>query len=273
MSSRALCRSSQSSTDVLLLRAGSEIGRVILNASLLFCRISCSHFSRDTPLLGSSHSTHIAGTTCGINYGVATCDVLCSIKVLGGDGRGSWGGVIRGINHVVQDCEEAFQGQPAKCVANLSLGGGLRAAANEAVADAVGAGVVMVVAAGNDADDACQYSPASEPKAVTVGSTTISDGHSWFGNYGPCVDVYAPGSYIVSASASSIDGVRTLSGTSMAAPREFFVRYPPCRRLSSRSCSPVANASTSLLTFRSALPCLPSLLYRRRCRHCRGHRP
>ena len=170
------------------------------------------------------HSTHVAGTTCGVNYGVATCNILCAIRVLGNDGSGSWTGVLSGINHAVRDCEEAFEGQPVqsrKCVANMSLGGGVSAAINGAVADAADAGVVMAVAAGNSNGDACNHSPASEPKAITVGSTTIVDRHSSFSNYGSCVDVYAPGSNIVSAQAGSTNGVTTFSGTSMASPREF----------------------------------------------------
>ena len=169
------------------------------------------------------HSTHVAGTTCGANYGVATCNILCAIRVLGNDGSGSFSGIIAGVNHVVKDCEEAHPGQPVgarRCVANMSLGGGQSDSLNQAVADAADAGIVMVVAAGNDNYDACQYSPASEAKAITVGSTTIEDRYSGFSNYGACVDVYAPGSDIVSARSNSGDGTATLSGTSMASPRE-----------------------------------------------------
>ena len=86
---------------------------------------------------------------------------------------------------------------------------------------AVSNGVVVVVAAGNDAKDACNYSPASAADAITVGSTTDKDEKSPFSNIGNCVDVYAPGSDIISASSSSNTGSKTLSGTSMASPRKF----------------------------------------------------
>jgi serine protease len=92
-----------------------------------------------------------------------------------------------------------------------------------AVQNAVNAGVVMVVAAGNDNSDACGYSPAGEASAITVGSTAIDDTNSGFSNYGNCVDVYAPGSNIVSARAGTTSGTKPLSGTSMASPRKCFV--------------------------------------------------
>jgi subtilisin family serine protease len=117
----------------------------------------------------------------------------------------------------MDDCQDTEK----NCVANMSLGGGVSSLLNQAVANAVDAGVTMVVAAGNDRYDACEYSPGSEPKAITVGSTTIDDEHSWFSNYGPCVDVYGPGSDIQSAMIGSPDNTATWSGTSMASPREF----------------------------------------------------
>jgi len=162
----------------------------------------------------NGHGTHVAGTACGVNYGIARgCD-LCAIRVLGDDGSGTWADVISGINHVVTICQDSSK----KCVANLSLGGGYSSAVNTAVKDATDAGVVMVVAAGNDNADACTKSPASEPSAITVGSTTSSDMHSSFSNYGACVDVYAPGSDITSAWIGSPTATSTISGTSMASP-------------------------------------------------------
>ena len=67
-------------------------------------------------------------------------------------------------------------------------------------------GVVVVVAAGNSADDACFYSPASATSAITVGSTTSADLVSPFSNYGTCMDIYAPGSDINSVATNSGDG-------------------------------------------------------------------
>jgi hypothetical protein len=86
------------------------------------------------------------------------------------------------------------------------------------VANAVNKGVVMVVAAGNDNKDACNYSPASEPLAITVGSTDSDDARSYFSNWGGCVDVFAPGSFITSSWSTGITDTHTISGTSMATP-------------------------------------------------------
>merc|ERR1719245_1160317 len=87
-----------------------------------------------------------------------------------------------------------------------------------AVEAAVNSGVIVVVAGGNDNSDACGFSPAFVPSAITVGSTTSSDRRSSFSNYGRCTDMWAPGSNVKSASHTSDSGTRTLSGTSMACP-------------------------------------------------------
>merc|ERR1712238_89082 len=88
----------------------------------------------------------------------------------------------------------------------------------DAVDATVNGGVVVVVAGGNSNGDSCRFSPAFVPSAITVGSTTSRDARSSFSNYGSCTEMWAPGSDIVSASASDDTGTRTYSGTSMACP-------------------------------------------------------
>merc|ERR1712060_125763 len=101
----------------------------------------------------------------------------------------------------------------------MSLGGNGADPGYSTVIDAaVNSGVVVVVAAGNSNSDACNFSPAFAAAAITVGSTTSTDARSSFSNYGRCVEIWAPGSSIVSASVSSDTGSRSLSGTSMACP-------------------------------------------------------
>lgn len=79
-------------------------------------------------------------------------------------------------------------------------------------------GVHFAIAAGNDGKDACQFSPASTPGAMTVGATDQDDAIASYSNFGPCVAIYAPGSNIVSAWAGSEDARHVQSGTSMASP-------------------------------------------------------
>jgi subtilisin family serine protease len=157
------------------------------------------------------HGTHVAGTVGGSTWGVAKQAKLLPVRVLGCDGSGSYSGVIAGI-----DWTASSPLRPA--VANLSLGGPLSSALNQAVAGAVGKGVVMVVAAGNENVDACTRSPAAEPSAITVGATTSADQRASYSNFGKCVDLFAPGSGITSASFSSPTASTSMSGTSMAAP-------------------------------------------------------
>lgn len=76
----------------------------------------------------------------------------------------------------------------------------------------------MVVAAGNSNDNACLYSPARAPNAITVGATTNTDARASYSNYGSCLDIFAPGSGITSAWYTSPTATNTLNGTSMATP-------------------------------------------------------
>lgn len=118
--------------------------------------------------------THVAGTIGGATYGVAKRTNLYAVKVLGDDGRGSNSMIIAGIDFAARD-RTSRSGCARGSVANLSLGGPRSSAVNSAVRSATNSGLLMVVAAGNEAQDAGNVSPASEPSACTVGSTTIND--------------------------------------------------------------------------------------------------
>lgn len=107
-----------------------------------------------------------------------------------------------------------FQGSTA----NMSLGGGSSKALDLAVNAAVGAGLHFAVAAGNDNQDACNYSPAAAEKAVTVGASSLSDARAYFSNHGKCVDIFAPGLNVLSTWIGSKLATNTISGTSMASP-------------------------------------------------------
>ncbi|MCX7895981.1 MAG: S8 family serine peptidase [Thermoanaerobaculum sp.] len=159
----------------------------------------------------NGHGTHVAGTAGGTTYGVAKSVRLYPVRVLDCNGSGTTSGVIAGVDWV-----RANHVKPA--VANMSLGGGASSSLDTAVTNAINAGVVFVVAAGNDNADACNYSPARVSAAITVGSTTSSDARSSFSNYGTCLDIFAPGSNITSAWHTSNTATNTISGTSMASP-------------------------------------------------------
>ncbi|MFV0129023.1 S8 family peptidase [Streptomyces sp. HMX112] len=155
------------------------------------------------------HGTHVAGTVGGANYGVARGATLVAVRVLDCQGRGSNASVIAGLDWVAQNAR-----QPA--VLNASLGGPRSQAVNDAATALSDRGVLPVVAAGNDAVDACTVSPAGASRVVTVGATDHHDRETSFSNYGRCLWIYAPGASIVSARLGG--GGVTLSGTSMAAP-------------------------------------------------------
>ena len=166
---------------------------------------------------GDGHGTHVASTTCGHTYGVADCNKLCAVKVLDDSGSGWNTDVMAGIEFVAANCRA--NDPNARCVANMSLGGGFSQAENDAVNAAVASGVVMVVAAGNSNDDACGASPASAVDAISVGAASEGDGLASFTSWGTCVDVYAPGVAITAAWHTG--GTNTISGTSMGEYRQY----------------------------------------------------
>ncbi len=159
----------------------------------------------------NGHGTHVAGTLGGATYGVAKGVKLVAVRVLGCNGSGTNSGVIAGIDWVAANAT-------GPSVANLSLGGGASSALDTAVANAVNRGLVMVVAAGNDNANACNYSPARAPAAITVGATTSTDARASYSNFGSCLDIFAPGSAITSAWYTSNTATNIISGTSMASP-------------------------------------------------------
>ncbi|MEU4806121.1 S8 family peptidase [Actinosynnema sp. NPDC023587] len=155
------------------------------------------------------HGTHVAGTVGGATYGVAQEVSLVAVRVLGCDGSGENSGLLAGLDWVAGHARH-----PA--VLNGSLGGPRVESLNAAITALSDQGVLPVVAAGNDAVDACDVSPASAERVVTVGATDRSDLETDFSNYGRCLSLYAPGRAIVSARLGG--GDVALSGTSMASP-------------------------------------------------------
>ncbi|MGE3546283.1 MAG: S8 family serine peptidase [Kofleriaceae bacterium] len=157
------------------------------------------------------HGTHVAGTAVGSTYGIAKRASIVPVRVLDCNGAGNADDTIAGIDWVTANHRPLS-------VINMSLGGAASAATDAAVRNAVAAGITVVVAAGNTNVDACSQSPAREPLAITVAATDRTDTRGPYSNFGACVDVFAPGTDIVSAHAGSSVATATLTGTSMASP-------------------------------------------------------
>ena len=213
---------------------------------------------------GNGHGTHVASTVGGKLYGVAKKVTLIAVKVLGTNGSGTIAGVISGVDYVTN----AHQSGTRPSVANMSLGGGRSAALVSAVENSIGVGVTYAVAAGNDNANACNYSPADAPNALTVGATTSTDVRSSFSNYGTCVDIFAPGTTITAAWIGQPNAVRTISGTSMASPHVAGAAAIVLGRNPSFSPSQVYDAVTSGATnnvLQNVGPGSPNLLLYSSC--------
>ena len=160
------------------------------------------------------HGTHVGGTVGGTTYGVAKSVALVAVRVLDCGGSGTWGQVIAGVDWVTGD-----HGPGELAVANMSLGAvGTHAALEAAVTGSIADGVTYALAAGNNNGNACNFTPARAPNAITLGATTSTDARSSFSNWGTCLDLFAPGSGITSAWIGSDSATNTISGTSMASP-------------------------------------------------------
>lgn len=164
------------------------------------------------------HGTHVAGTAAGATYGVAKSASLVAVRVLGCNGSGATSGVIAGVDWVTGNHQA---GQPA--VANMSLGGGVSTALDNAVRASIADGVSYTLAAGNGnilgfASNACNSSPGRVAEGMTISATRQNDAKVSWANYGNCVDWFAPGYQITSAWHTSNTATSTISGTSMSAP-------------------------------------------------------
>ena len=159
----------------------------------------------------AGHGTHVAGTLGGTSFGVAKLVTIHAVRVLDCAGNGTFSGVIAGVDWVT-----ANRISPA--VANMSLRGPAHDPLDTAVRNSINSGVTYAVGAGNDIDNAANYSPARVGEALTVAASTISDAMWSFSNGGTIVDLFAPGENITSAWIGSDTATETISGTSMATP-------------------------------------------------------
>jgi subtilisin family serine protease len=165
----------------------------------------------DDPTDENGHGTHVAGTIGGAEYGLAKGVHLVGVRVLDANGSGTTDGVVAGIDWVAQNAN-------GPSVANMSLGGTPDDALDAAVEGAIAKGVTFGVAAGNETADASTSSPARVGAAITVAASDNTDAQASFSNFGPLVDLYAPGVDITSSWGTGDTATNTISGTSMATP-------------------------------------------------------
>lgn len=164
------------------------------------------------------HGTHCASTASGTVYGVAKGAQVWAVKVLDCQGNGDVFTIGAGVQAVI---EHAAGRTGRRAVASMSLGGDASSSLDAAVAQLTQAGIVTVVAAGNEYSDACQFSPSrlgQNSAVITVGASSQQDARPSFSNYGQCVNIGAPGVQITAAYFTSDSATGTLSGTSMATP-------------------------------------------------------
>ncbi|WP_034591721.1 S8 family peptidase [Hamadaea tsunoensis] len=160
------------------------------------------------------HGTHVAGTAVGTTYGIAKKASLVSVRVLDCQGTGTNDDLIAGFDWVrTNGVKPAVVNYSIGCTSPCTS-----QAMDTAVTNLINSGILVVMAAGNAGDNACSYSPQSVAAAMTVGNSNSSDARNSTSNYGTCLDLFAPGTSIVSASYSSNTGSATMTGTSMASP-------------------------------------------------------
>jgi len=168
---------------------------------------------------GHGHGTHCAGIIGSKTYGIAKKVDLVAVGVMNLLGSGTTSDIIKGLEFVVNDHKANSNGKKKGfkgSVVNMSIGGGILEALDLAVNAGTKAGLHIAVAAGNDNQDACEYSPARATGPITVGATNNKDAKASFSNFGRCVDVFAPGEDILSTFTWS--KTVSMSGTSMASP-------------------------------------------------------
>lgn len=169
------------------------------------------------PLDGNGHGTHVSGTAAAIgnnNYGVIGIAPKARLMAMKGLYNGGWGYISDLANCIVQAANLGAK------VINNSWGFSSRYPYDPtlatAVAQAHSLGSILIFAAGNSNDDAQFYYPQNDPHTITVAATDTGDNRAGFSNYGPSINVAAPGVGILS---SNLGGTfNSLSGTSMAAP-------------------------------------------------------
>jgi len=156
----------------------------------------------------NGHGTHVSGIIGSATYGVAKQVQLRAVRVLECNGTGTFANIIAGVNWVQAN-------SPGPSVALMALGGGKNLSLDAAVNSLVASGVFLAVSGGSSVADACNFSPQGASGAFSVIRSTQTDTSPTSNNFGPCIEMHAPGTSITSTWLGT--GTATLSGTAMAA--------------------------------------------------------
>lgn len=161
---------------------------------------------------GKGHGTQVAGVIAGTQWGLAKLATIHSVKIFNAYRATTPTGFFDAVEWV-----KTHANPPA--VVNMSLGfHEVFPAAEAATQSLIDRGLVVVAAAGNSSSDACGFSPARMPAVITVGATDEFDERVTFSNFGPCVDLMAPGIGVQAARPDGDTGAVVIAGTSFAAP-------------------------------------------------------
>ena len=188
----------------------------------------------------SWHGTHVAGTVAAVtNNGEGVAGVAYDAKVVPVRVLGKCGGLTSDIaDGIIWASGGSVSGVPANAnpadVINMSLGGSgsCSSTTQNAINQARNNGTVIVIAAGNDNDNANNYNPGNCNGVVNVASVGRNGGRAYYSNYGTSIDVAAPGgaqsfandsegvlsTHNSGSSSPSSDSYHYSQGTSMAAP-------------------------------------------------------
>ncbi len=192
------------------------------------------------------HGTGIASLVGGTTYGVAKNVRLVSLRVRDCSLVITTSRVIAAIDWIA-----AHPSLPS--VVNMSMSLRNSPAVTQAVQNSIASGVVYAVAAGNNTDDACNWSPANAPDALTVASSDDTDSFASFSNYGPCVDLAAPGirlwmAWIGSTTAEHYGGGTSFSAPQVAGLAALYLQMNRSATPAQVNAAIVANATSNALT-------------------------
>ncbi|MDN5859717.1 MAG: S8 family peptidase [Pseudonocardia sp.] len=155
------------------------------------------------------HGTVVAGIAASRAFGVAKDATVRSVKVLDCSGAGTLSSLLAGIDYVAQHAQ-------GPSVAIMSWSYGPSEVLLAAISSLIAQGVFVAASAGNTGSNDCRAAPRAVAAVMVVANSTIDDERNDTSSTGSCVDIYAPGTRIVSTAAGG--GTTSYTGTSMAAP-------------------------------------------------------